>query len=431
MLSHTNTTKMKNIIRIYFLALSCLFSCKKNGNSTIIIEAKTKVDTIITNSTTILVTPNENEIEEIKKKHGEDNFYTIDDDANYYISEIINESKGAIHKTQQQKISFPKENFIYNKNESNDQWQILEYKIGNKPKIYSLVSYYSRISTIDKKLNDTDLTYYINNNSYFIRDIDINKDGYKDEVISSSKNTGNDLILFLNDKNNKYKFVLKTYNFSQDGGFVIEDVKPLSNSNEVFVVETYFDGANGYRRSNYIAYQNGNWINTRSIYITSNWQSNPNKEYYCEVKQNINLNDKNLPDKLKQIPEESERDKVCQEKIIGYTPNQLGNSDKIGVAEIKETLNNNPIDNKNIAQYNNTAYYLQQNKAYNESLFLLNEIIKVDPNRVVTWLNIGDSQWELGKLKDAKKSYIQYIYLMKKQNKDLGKIPQRVYERSK
>lgn len=186
---------MKNIIRIYFLAISCLFSCKKNGDSPIISKAKIKVDTIITNSTTILVTPNENEIEEIKKKQGEDNFYTIADDANYYISEIINESKGGIHKTQQQKISFPKENFIYNKNESDDKWQILEYKIGNKPKIYSLVSYYSLISTINKKLNHTDLTYYINNNNYFIRDIDINKDGYKDKVISSSKNAGNDLIL--------------------------------------------------------------------------------------------------------------------------------------------------------------------------------------------------------------------------------------------
>lgn len=82
----------------------------------------------------------------------------------------------------------------------------------------------------------------------------------------------------------------------------------------------------------------------------------------------------------------------------------MKNPDKIGVLGMKETLNNNPIDNKNIAQYNNTAYYLQQSKAYDESLFLLNEIIKVDPNRVVAWLNMGDSQWELGKLKDAKKS---------------------------
>jgi|GEM_PF-1236078 len=169
---------MKNIIRIYFLALSCLFLCKKNGDSTIISVAKTKVDTIITNSTTILVAPNENEIEEIKKKQGEDNFYTIADDANYYISEIINESKGGIHKTQQQKISFSKEHFIYNKNEADGQWQILEYKIGNKPKIYSLVSYYSRISTIDKKINDTDNidTLYEPNESLFFDNDNINDD---------------------------------------------------------------------------------------------------------------------------------------------------------------------------------------------------------------------------------------------------------------
>ncbi|SEM42162.1 hypothetical protein SAMN05421856_103131 [Chryseobacterium taichungense] len=160
------------------MTLSCLFLCKKNGDSTIISVAKTKVDTIITNSTTILVAPNENEIEEIKKKQGEDNFYTIADDANYYISEIINESKGGIHKTQQQKISFSKEHFIYNKNEADGQWQILEYKIGNKPKIYSLVSYYSRISTIDKKINDTDNidTLYEPNESLFFDNDNINDD---------------------------------------------------------------------------------------------------------------------------------------------------------------------------------------------------------------------------------------------------------------
>ena len=89
------------------------------------------------------------------------------------------------------------------------------------------------------------------------------------------------------------------------------------------------------------------------------------------------------------------------------------------------------MDGKNIIQYNDIAYYLEQSGLYKESIYLLKEILKKDPNRVVAWLNLADAQWGNGEKKDAKSSYQKYISLMKYQKKDLKKIPQRVYDRSK
>ncbi len=69
-----------------------IFSCFKAGNKPAIQkgERKIKVDTAITKSTILLLGPDKQELEEIKKKkQGEDNFYTLADDANYYSAEIF------------------------------------------------------------------------------------------------------------------------------------------------------------------------------------------------------------------------------------------------------------------------------------------------------------------------------------------------------
>ena len=81
--------------------------------------------------------------------------------------------------------------------------------------------------------------------------------------------------------------------------------------------------------------------------------------------------------------------------------------------------------------YNDAAYYLIENKNYNEARILLLDVVKFSPDRVVAYLNLGDAEWGFDEKKDAKKSYLTYIRLMKMQNKDLNKIPQRVYDRLK
>lgn len=172
------------------------------------------------------------------------------------------------------------------------------------------------------------------------------------------------------------------------------------------------------------------------MHITSNWRSNPNKEYHCEIKQNVVLDDKDISEKLNPMPEESTWDKVCKVKSISNTnlnefEKNVKNSVNISLEECRKIIEEIPLNRYNISQYNNIAYYLQQNKYYEESIFLINEILDKHPNRVVAYLNLADNYWSLNKKNQAKSSYQKYISLMKFQSKDLSKIPQRVYERVK
>ena len=89
------------------------------------------------------------------------------------------------------------------------------------------------------------------------------------------------------------------------------------------------------------------------------------------------------------------------------------------------------ISLNNVEEANNIAYYLEQLAVYKESIYLLNGILKKEPQRVVAWLNLADAQWDYKSKADAKVSYQKYIALMKSQGKDLKKIPQRVYDRIK
>ena len=91
-----------------------------------------------------------------------------------------------------------------------------------------------------------------------------------------------------------------------------------------------------------------------------------------------------------------------------------------------------PINDKNINKYNDLAYYLSQTKnGKSSAIFLLKRIIKKNETRVVAYLNLADAQWDSQREDDAKKSYQKYVSLMKSQNKDLAKIPQRVNDRIK
>lgn len=109
------------------------------------LEQKIKADTAITKSAILLLGPDEQEIEEIKKKQGEDNFYTIADDANYYSAEIYEAAPKAVYSNYKT-IDFPKENYVFDKNKSEDKWLVIDYKPGSKPKVYSLVDYYRHIT---------------------------------------------------------------------------------------------------------------------------------------------------------------------------------------------------------------------------------------------------------------------------------------------
>ncbi|WP_312400015.1 tetratricopeptide repeat protein, partial [Chryseobacterium sp.] len=68
---------------------------------------------------------------------------------------------------------------------------------------------------------------------------------------------------------------------------------------------------------------------------------------------------------------------------------------------------------------------------FDVGIFLLKKIIQKFPSRVVAYLNLADNYWAINDKDLAKKNYKKYIELMKSQNKDQSKIPQRVFERIK
>lgn len=100
--------------------------------------------------------------------------------------------------------------------------------------------------------------------------------------------------------------------------------------------------------------------------------------------------------------------------------------------DLAKMVTNFSINKENINNYNDLAYYLSLTKNGKlASIFLLRKIIENDPSRIVAYLNLADSQWDLENRETASKNYQKYISLMKSNNKDLKKIPTRAIERAK
>lgn len=157
-------------------------------------------------------------------------------------------------------------------------------------------------------LKDDRFENYMNNSSYFIRDIDINNDNILDKVVCSEPFDGEELILFISE-DEKYHLALKTVNYSQDGGNQVSDIKESKNG---FVIVTSFPGAGFFESHYYITYDNNeHWILTNTIFKTNSSNQDDAFTYVCDVKQNIDIGDPELLNKLMSIPEESEREKVC------------------------------------------------------------------------------------------------------------------------
>lgn len=114
----------------------------------------------------------------------------------------------------------------------------------------------------------------------------------------------------------------------------------------------------------------------------------------------------------------------------GYKNKSLGKLTSIGFDEVAEMLYFNPLSESNVNDYNDIAYYNSSTqKGDQSSILLLKKIVEKFPDRVVAYLNLGDSYWATDNKEYAKEAYNKYLELMKDQNKDLSKIPTRVEER--
>ncbi|MDH5034376.1 tetratricopeptide repeat protein [Chryseobacterium cucumeris] len=99
--------------------------------------------------------------------------------------------------------------------------------------------------------------------------------------------------------------------------------------------------------------------------------------------------------------------------------------------EINQLLKQYPLNEKIVNDYNNIAYYQEQNKDYKSSISILDKILSQYPDRVVAWLNYADAKWGLNNKQESKEAYIKYFNLMNSQSKDMSRVPQRVRDRMK
>ncbi|MFP3831715.1 SH3 domain-containing protein [Chryseobacterium sp. SIMBA_028] len=155
------------------------------------------------------------------------------------------------------------------------------------------------------------LATYINNEDYFIKTFDVNKDGISDKIVSNKPYQGENLFIFFGNKQGKYTLALETRNFSEDGGNIIDTITPLSDS-KGFTIKTYFPDRGYYEKEYPIILQNNTWILQNIIYKTMSDVSQDAVKYICDVPQNIDIQKTGWTDKITPIPEENVRDKKCR-----------------------------------------------------------------------------------------------------------------------
>lgn len=266
-------------------------SCQKNSVSAtakLPKEVKSNSDTIIEKSGIYLILPDQKDIDSLKKTMGEDQFYTVADDANFYMSEIYSGLKDKILTLNYRKIDFKNENFVFDKSKYQNSWLVVDYKSGKKPEIYSLVDFYSRQNKPENgqlpSKKASDIEFYQNNEDFITTTFDINNDGREDKIFSNKPNMGDSLRVYFYE-NNGYVLKLKSINFSQDGGNQVSQIK---KNDQGFSLVTNFP--KGTDRYNYfISFENNNFTVNKVIHETSYWQDNDNKTKICEFRPKIDL----------------------------------------------------------------------------------------------------------------------------------------------
>ncbi len=160
-------------------------------------------------------------------------------------------------------------------------------------------------SSSEKKILTNNINQYLNNKDYFIKTFDVNKDGVNDKIVCHNRYKGNELMIFLGNKNDvDFNFALKTTNFSADGGNQISDIKETEQG---FNIVTSFPDKGYYEENYLVVYKNNTFIlNTLETFSTS---SQEGYKEYC-VSKNLNYNlDKSTDETLRTL---SKADKKCK-----------------------------------------------------------------------------------------------------------------------
>lgn len=87
-----------------------------------------------------------------------------------------------------------------------------------------------------------------------------------------------------------------------------------------------------------------------------------------------------------------------------------------------------PSDATLVREFNDYGFYLAQAGRPKDAVEVLSEVVDVDPNRTVAYLNLADAQYAAGETADAKSNYAEYAKRMTAAGKQ-GAVPPRVAER--
>ena len=334
-------------------------------------------------------------------------FFKIDESSNIsYIDELLIESS--------ENTSINNEMLITEENE------VIKIEFGNSNTKYL---------EIQKQTITKAFSFYKNDTRYFVKNIDINKDGKLDKIVSSKKNQGNSLLLFIA-TDDTHNLAFETINFSEDGGNQIYDIKETVNG---FNIITQFPDRGFNEKTFKVTYLNNQFILDSVILKSANWQNNPDQTDVCKLEVNKNLSYFNSLNFIAIQEEEKKCSKeftISQKTINDYVNVVKTEAKKYRTVErYKKLLETFPLTKNNLTAYNDIAYYLEQAGNYDEAHFLLEKIIINYPDRVVAYLNIADVYWALNEKEKANNAYNQYISLMTKDNKT-DKIPQRVLKRT-
>lgn len=161
---------MKNFNLLFTTFFLIIAGCKENKDkkndieniNTTIVANVDEYD-VKQDSTIVFLYPSDKEIKKIKIEKGEDNFYTIADDENFYkakINEILENKNYKILNTDKRFIKFNTDD-IFDKNSNDNKWSVIVFKKGNKLKVTSSVELYQKLNGL-KKLN---YDFIINNNN--------------------------------------------------------------------------------------------------------------------------------------------------------------------------------------------------------------------------------------------------------------------------
>lgn len=128
------------------------------------------------------------------------------------------------------------------------------------------------------------LDQYINNENYFVATFDVNKDGIKDKIVSHNRYQGDELLVFLGDKDEHYNLALRSTNFSEDGGNQIADIKETKEGYEVI---TEFPDRGYFQKKYLISCQSKSFLLKRMESESSSWQDGYTE--HCVQQLNLNL----------------------------------------------------------------------------------------------------------------------------------------------